>query len=84
MACIAKQTKRKHTRPAVPKEAREAERVAQQMYGSLMADGAPKATPTGYIMGAGIVMKMLLDQAVRQGGDRETLRAQAMAYLQII
>ena len=95
MSCIAKPDKKKrttskkgstpqknkHTKPSVPKEFIEAKKVAQQMYDSLMAEGAPRATPMGYIIGGSLVMKMLLDQAVKQGGNREALRAQAMAYI---
>ena len=75
-------TKRIHVKPAVPKEAKEAEKVAKQMYMSLTSSGAPKATPTGYIMGTSMVFKMLIDQAEQQGGDREQLKAQAIAYIQ--
>ena len=46
--------------------------------------GAPKASPMGYIMGASMVLKMLIDQAVQQGEDRDALKAQAMAYIMAI
>jgi hypothetical protein len=74
--------KKTHTKPAVPREAQQAEKVTQQMYQSLTAPGAPKASPMGYIMGASMVLKLLIDQAVEQGENRERLKAQAMAYIQ--
>jgi hypothetical protein len=73
--------KRTHTKPAVPKEAQQAEKIVKQMYSSLTAPGAPKASPMGYIMGASMVLKMLIDQAVQQGEDREALKTQAMSYI---
>ena len=73
---------RKHSKPAVSKEAKEAAKVAEQMYMSLLAKDAPKATPTGYIMGASMVFKMLIDQAEKQGGDRTKLKEQTLAYIQ--
>lgn len=54
------------------------------MYTSLTAPDAPKASPKGYIMGASIVLKMLIDQAVQQGEDRQALKAQAMEFIQMI
>lgn len=75
-------TAKQHRKPAVPKEAREAEKVAKTMYTSLLSTGAPKATPTGYLMGASMVLKMLIDQAEQQGADREALKSQALAYIQ--
>lgn len=74
--------KKTHTKPAVPRAAQQAEAVTQQMYQSLTAPGAPKASPMGYIMGASMVLKLLIDQAVEQGEDRDMLKAQAMAYIQ--
>lgn len=71
-----------HTKPAVPRAAQQAEKVAKQMYSSLKAPDAPKASPTGYIMGASYVLKMLIDQAVAQGEDRGALKAQAMAFIE--
>lgn len=71
-----------HTKPAVPREAQQAEKVTQQMYQSLTAPGAPKASPQGYIMGAAMVLKLLIDQAVAQGEDRDALKLQAMAFIQ--
>ena len=68
----------------MPREAKQAEKVTQQMYQSLTAPGAPKASPQGYIMGAAMVLKMLIDQAVQQGEDRDMLKAQAMAYIQMM
>jgi hypothetical protein len=79
-----KATKRTHAKPAIPREAQEADKVAKQMYQSLTAPDAPKAHPLGYIMGASMVLKMLIDQAVQQGEDREALKAQAMTYIQIM
>lgn len=76
--------KKTHTKPAIPKEAVEAEMVVKQMYQSLTAPDAPRATPMGYIMGASMVLKMLIDQAVKQGEDRDKLKAQAMTYIQMI
>ena len=76
--------KRVHKKPAVPREAVEAEKITKQLYSSLKAPDAPKASPMGYIMGVSMVMKMLIDQAVQQGEDRDRLKAQAMAYIQII
>ena len=73
-----------HKKPAIPKEAQQAEKVTQQMYQSLTEPGAPKASPMGYIMGASMVLKMLIDQAVQQGEDRDALKAQAMAYIMAI
>lgn len=100
MACIAKKTRtgraasagrkatgktgRKKPVNAVPHEAVEAEKVARCMYESLTAEGAPRATPTGYVLGAGYVMKMLFDQAVGQGGDRDALKGQLLAYIQVM
>jgi hypothetical protein len=76
--------KKTHAKPAVPREALQAEKVTRQMYSSLTAPDAPKASPMGYIMGASMVLKMLIDQAVQQGEDREALKAQAMSYIQAI
>lgn len=77
-------TARKHKKPVVSKESKEAEKVAAQMYMSLTAAGAPRATQLGYLMGASMVLKMLYDQAVNQGGDREQLKAQIMTYVQMM
>lgn len=74
--------KKTHTKPAVPRDAQQAEKVTQQMYQSLTAPGAPKASPMGYIMGASMVLKLLIDQAVQQGEDRDALKAQAMTFIQ--
>ena len=71
-----------HRKPAMPKEAQQAEKVTQQMYQSLTEPGAPKASPMGYIMGASYVLKMLIDQAVAQGENRDALKLQAMAFIQ--
>lgn len=76
--------KKTHTKPAVPRYAQEAEKIVKQMYSSLKAPGAPRAHPMGYIMGASMCLKMLIDQAVQQGEDREALKAQAMTYIQAI
>lgn len=64
--------------PDVPAEVREAERVAKQMYGSLTQARAPKATPSGYIMGATTVLKMLIEQAVQNGCDKEQMKTYAL------
>ena len=77
-------TGRKHKKPEVSREMGEAERIAKHMYDSLCQARAPKGHPAGYILGAGYVMKMLLEQAVRQGGDKDSLKAQAMAIIQSI
>ena len=74
--------KKTHTKPAVPREAVEGEKVCKQMYMSLTTPDAPKAHPMGYIMGASMVLKMLIDQAVQQGADKNALKMQAMAYIQ--
>ena len=74
--------KKTHTKPAVPKAALQAEAVTKQMYQSLKAPDAPKASPLGYIMGASMVLKMLIDQAVQQGENRDALKLQAMAFIQ--
>jgi len=76
--------KKTHTRPAVPAEAKQAEKVAEQMYRSLTAPGAPKATPKGYILGACTVLKLLLDQAVHQGADRDEMKAFSIGFIQSI
>lgn len=82
MATTPRQKKRRHAAPAVPKNFREAEKITEQMYRSLTSEGAPRATPMGYVMGASMVLKMLIDQAVQQGEDRDALKAQAMTYIQ--
>ena len=74
--------KKTHTKPAVPRAAQQAEKVTETMYQSLTAPGAPKASPQGYIMGATMVLKMLIDQAVAQGENRDALKLQAMAFIQ--
>lgn len=76
--------KKTHAKPAIPREAKEVEEIVKTMYSSLTAPGAPKAHPLGYVMGASMVLKMLIDQAVQQGEDRDKLKAQAMTYIQII
>ena len=68
----------------MPREAKQAEAVVERMYRSLTAPDSPKASPMGYIMGASMVLKLLIDQAVAQGEDRDALKAQAMAYIQAI
>lgn len=83
-APLPKGRAKKHTKPAIPKEAVEAEIVAKQMYQSLTSPSAPKAHPLGYVMGASMVLKMLIDQAVQQGSDREMLKAQAVTYISVI
>lgn len=61
-------TARKHKKPQMAQELVEAEKVARQMYDALKAPGAPKATPTGYVLGACQVLKMLTEQAAKQQG----------------
>ena len=73
--------KNNHSKPAIPLAAKQAMAVTEQMYQSLKAPDAPKASPQGYIMGASMVLKMLIDQAVEQGEDRDALKAQAMTYI---
>ena len=73
-----------HTKPAMPKWAKEAGKVTEVMYSALTAEGAPRTTPKGYVMGASMVLKMLIDQAVQQGEDRQELKGQAMAYIQMM
>lgn len=73
--------KKTHTKPAVPRAAQQAEKIVEQMYSSLKAPDAPKASPMGYIMGAAIVLKLLIDQAVDQGEDRDALKTYAMTVI---
>lgn len=73
--------KKAHRKPTIPLAAKQAMAVTEQMYQSLKAPDAPKASPQGYIMGASMVLKMLIDQAVEQGEDRDALKAQAMTYI---
>jgi hypothetical protein len=77
-------TRKNHSKPLVPQHVAEAEKIAKQMYSSLMLKTAPKATPQGYIVGATIVLKALIDQAVQQGSDKEQLRAVAIGLIQDI
>jgi hypothetical protein len=77
-------TKGQHKRSVAQRVNNEAEKVAKQMYSSLMLKTAPKATPQGYIVGATIVLKALIDQAVQQGSDKEQLRAVAIGLIQDI
>lgn len=76
--------KKTHKKPEVPREIREAEVIAKQMYSSLTASGAPQASAMGYVAGASMTLKMLIDQAAQQGEDRQALKAQAMAFIQMI
>lgn len=73
--------KKVHRKPAILLVAQQAEAVTTQMYQSLKAPDAPRATPQGYILGASMVLKMLIDQAVQQGEDRDHLKAQAMTII---
>lgn len=73
-----------HKKPAVPKAAKEAEKIAKTMYMALTAPDAPKATPDGYIMGATTVLKMLIDQAVQQGSEKEDLKMYALKQIMTI
>jgi len=75
-------TAKEHKKPEVSREMSEAERIAKHMYNSLCQARAPKGHPTGYILGAGFVMKMLLEQAIKQGGDKDSLKAQAITIIQ--
>ena len=77
-------TKRTHRKPKLPKEVQEAESVARQMYSSLTQEGAPKATPSGYIMGACYTLKMLIEQAVQQGADKNGVKLFAHQFIQSI
>ena len=54
------------------------------MYSSLKAPDAPKASSQGYIIGATMTLKMLFDQAVKQGDDHDELKGQIMAYIQMM
>jgi hypothetical protein len=75
-------TSREHKKPNVPHEAQEAERVAKHMYTSLTQAEAPKATPTGYIMGACTVLKLLLQQAAAQGANKDELKQWSLNFIQ--
>ena len=83
-APAARGRKKTHRKPAVPLAAQQAEKIVETMYSSLKAPGAPKASPQGYVMGASLVLKMLIDQAVQQGENRDALKAQAMMFIQAI
>lgn len=72
---------RSHKKPAVSKEAIEAESIAKQMYAALTVKGAPQAHPMGYIMGTCTVLKMLVDQAEQQGSNREELKQYALRFV---
>lgn len=74
-------TIRQHRKPEVPKEAQQAERIARQMYSSLTLKTAPKASSQGYVIGALTTLKLLFDQAVQQGADREALRQQCEQFV---
>lgn len=67
-------TRKNHSKPSVPQHVAEAEKIAKQMYSSLMLKTAPKATPNGYVLGACYVLKILIDQASEQGADKNTLK----------
>ena len=77
-------TAREHKKPEVSRERNEAERISKHMYNSLLQARAPKGHPTGYVLGAAYVMKMLLCQAIKQGGDKDSLKSQAIALIQSI
>lgn len=83
-APAARGGRKPHKKPVVPKEVTEAKKVAKQMYDALKAEGAPKATPSGYIMGACQVLKMLMTQAVEQGADKEGLKLFAHQFIHSI
>lgn len=69
---------RRHTKPAVSREAQQAEQVAGKLYAALTAPDAPRANAMGYVMGATTLLKMLIDQAEKQGEDRGQLRSYAL------
>lgn len=75
---------RMHKMPKVSKEAKEAENIARQMYASLTQEGAPKATPTGYVLGACLALKLLYDQASRQVADKGELKETVIKFAQDI
>lgn len=77
-------TKGQQKKPVAQRVNNEAQKVAKQMYSSLMLKAAPKATPQGYIVGAAMVMKALIDQAVQQGSDKEQLKAVVIGLIQDI
>jgi len=70
--------------PKVSKEAKEAENIARQMYASLTEEGAPKATPTGYVIGACLTLKLLYDQASQQVADKGELKEAVVKFVQDI
>ena len=74
-------TSRSHTKPEVPMEVQEAERIALHMYSSLRQRKAPKARPAGYIIGACKVLEMLLRQAAEQGADKEAMKLYAIQFI---
>jgi len=73
---------REHKKPTTPKEVKESEKVAKHMYASLTEPKAPRATSTGYIMAACSVLKILMDQAEAQGADKESLKQQAIKFIE--
>ena len=77
-------TAREHKKPEVSRDMVEAEKIATHMYKSLLQARAPKAHPAGYVIGAVYVMKTLLEQAVKQGADKDSLKAQAITIIQNI
>ena len=79
-----KGTKRKHRKPEVPREAVESVAVAKTMYAALLQEGAPKAGPMGYVLGACTTVKILIDQACQQGEDRGELRRKALEFIAAI
>ncbi len=83
-APVPRGRKKTQKRPDIPKWAKEAESITSQMYQSLTTDGAPKASTKGYVMGACMTLKMLFDQAVKQGEDHDMLKAQVIKYVSII
>ena len=75
-------TAKEHKKPEVSRDMVEAQKIATHMYKSLLQAKAPKAHPTGYVIGAVYVMKTLLEQAIKQGGDKDSLKSQAIAIIQ--
>lgn len=74
-------TGRQHRKPSIPKEVLEAEKVAKHIYSSLTSKTAPKATSQGYLLGTLTLFKIIFEQAVKQGGDKEQIKNQAIQFI---
>jgi hypothetical protein len=74
-------TNKQHKKPLMPKEALESENVAKKLYYALTLKTAPRATPTGYVLGVCTLLKILIDQAEKQGSNKEQLKAQAIDFI---